>query len=252
MLRRMKIQSPPGLQLLVAADYESMSRRAAAQVLAYLRAKPDALMGLATGASPLRTYQLLARLAAREPRRFRAIRILKLDEWGGLDLNDPATCEMFLQRHVLKPWGVKMNRYFGWNSRPKHPTAECQRVAHWLERNGPLDLCILGLGLNGHLLLNEPAPTLTAAPHVSQLSSESKNHTMLLQARRRPRYGLTIGLAGMLKSRRVLLLVSGAKKARQLKQMVQGPVTTQCPASFLQLHPHLTIICDAAAAGGLK
>ena len=250
--RRMKSQSPPGMQVHVAPNFELMSRWAVAHIRNVLRVKPDALVGLATGGSPLRTYQLLAGMAAREPRRFRAIRILKLDEWGGLDMNDPATCESYLQRHVLQPWGVKTDRYFGWNSRPKNPAVECGRVARWLERHGPMDLCILGLGLNGHLLLNEPGAALTAAPHVARLSPESKRHAMLQQARSRPRYGLTIGLAGILQSRRILLLVSGAKKARQLKRLVNGPLTTQCPASFLQLHPNLTIVCDAAAAGGLK
>jgi len=167
-------------------------------------------------------------------------------------MNDLATCESYLQRHVLKPWGVKANRYFGWNSRPENPAEECERVAHWLERHGPMDLCILGLGLNGHLLLNEPAAALTAAPHVAFLSPESKRHTMLQQARNRPRFGLTIGLAGVLQSHRILLLVSGAKKARQLKRLLQGPLTTFCPASFLQLHPNLTVVSDAAAAGGVK
>lgn len=248
----MKSQLPPGMQVHVAPDSELMSRWAAAQIRTVLQAKPNALVGLATGSSPLRIYQLLAKMAAREPRFFRAIRILKLDEWGGLDLNDPATCESYLQRHVLKPWGVKADRYFGWNSRPKNFATEFKRVARWLERHGPMDLCILGLGLNGHLLLNEPAAALTAAPHVARLSPESQRHTMLQPARSRPGYGLTIGLAGVLQSRRILLLVSGAKKARQLKRLVNGPLTTQCPASFLQLHPKLTIVCDAAAAGGLK
>ncbi len=248
----MKSQSPPGMQLHVAPDPELMSRWAAAQIRTVLQAKPNALMGLATGSSPLRTYELLARMAAREPRLFRAIRILKLDEWGGLELNDPATCESYLQRHILQPWGVKANRYCGWNSRPKIPAVECERVARWLERHGPMDLCILGLGLNGHLLLNEPGAALTAAPHVARLSPESQRHTMLQQARNRPRYGLTIGLAGVLQSRRILLLVSGAKKDRQLMRLVNGSVTTECPASFLQLHPNLTVVCDAAAAGGLK
>jgi len=248
----MKSQSPPGMQVHVAPDSELMSRWAAAHIRSLLRAQPNALMGLATGSSPLRTYQLLAGMAVREPRLFGAIRILKLDEWGGLDMDDPAGCESYLQRHVLEPWGVKADCYCGWNSRPKDPAAECARVARWLERHGPIDLCILGLGLNGHLLLNEPAAALTAAPHVAWLSSESRRHTMLQSARNRPRYGLTIGLAGVLQSRRILLLVSGSSKARQLNRLVQGPLTTQCPASFLQLHPNLTIVCDVAAAGGLK
>ena len=248
----MKNDLLPGMQLHVALDSEVMSRWAANQIRKLVQAKPCALVGLATGSSPLRTYQLLGRMAAKESRLFRALRILKLDEWGGLDMDDPASCESYLRRNVLRPWGVKAARYVGWNSRPKNPATECKRISRWLERNGPMDLCVLGLGLNGHLLLNEPGPGLTAAPHVARLTRESQHHAMLQQARRRPRYGLTIGLGDILQARRILVLVSGAKKAEPLQRMVKGPVTTGCPASFLQLHPNVTIACDRAAAGGLK
>jgi putative deaminase/isomerase len=248
----MKNQLPPGMQLHVAPDSKLMSRWATKQIRSVLKMKPSSLVGLATGSSPLRTYQLVAGIAVKEPRLFRALRILKLDEWGGLDMDDPANCESYLRRNVLTPWGVKADRYFGWNSRPNSPETECKRVARWLERHGPMDLCILGLGRNGHLLLNEPGPGLTTPPHVARLTRESQHHTMLQQARRRPQYGLTIGLGGILQARRILLLVSGAKKAKPLQRMVEGPVTTRCPASFLQLHPNVTIICDPAAAGGLK
>ncbi len=238
-----------GVRLRIAPDLEPMSRWAAARILETVRQRPDALLGLATGSTPTRTYELLTARARREPRLFRAVRILKLDEWGGLAFDDPATCEVYLRRHILEPLGIDSRRYFGWHSRPASPALECVRFTHWLDRHGPIDLCVLGLGLNGHVLFNEPADALVAAPHVARLSSESLNHTMVRRNRIRPRYGLTLGLAGVLQSRAILLLVSGAAKSRRLNQVLSGRVTPQCPASFLQLHSNLTVVCDHAAAG---
>jgi galactosamine-6-phosphate isomerase len=226
-----------------------MSRWAAARIVQTVRERPDALLGLATGSTPTQTYQLLAARARREPSLFRALRILKLDEWGGLAFDDPATCEVYLKRHVLDPLGIEAKRYFGWHSRPASPRLECARFARWLDRHGPIDLCVLGLGLNGHVLFNEPADALVAAPHVARLSAESLNHTMVRRNRIRPRYGLTLGFAGVLQSQAILLLVSGAGKSRQLRRLLDEPMTPRFPASFLQLHPNLTVVCDRAAAG---
>jgi galactosamine-6-phosphate isomerase len=120
-----------------------------------------------------------------------------------------------------------------------------------LAEQGPIDLCVLGLGANGHLAFNEPADLLHYGPHAAELSPESMQHPMIDVARSRPRYGLTVGIGDILRSRRVLLLVSGAHKASQLKRLMSGEITTRFPASLLSLHPEATILCDATAAGGL-
>ena len=128
------------------------------------------------------------------------------------------------------------------------PRTECARMATWLAANGPIDLSILGLGVNGHLGFNEPAAALQAGPHVARLSRASLRHEMLRNARGQASYGLTLGMGDLMRSREVLLLVSGARKAEQLRRLFTGQVTPRFPASFLGLHPVLTICCDLAAA----
>ena len=247
-MRCAKSKMARGLQVVVACDYESMSRLAADFILGHLRANGSALLGLATGSTPARAYDLTALHAAKKPALFAAARILKLDEWGGLAMDDPATCESYLQAHILKPWRVAASRYRGWNSQPEDRQAACNDMARWLAANGPIDLCILGLGANGHLAFNEPAAFLQAKPHAARLSARSMTHTMLDHALGKPRFGLTIGMAGIMGSRKILLLVHGPGKRRQLKKAILGPVTTQFPGSFLQMHPDVTVICDRDAA----
>ena len=239
-------------RLEILATHEAMSRRAAELVLAELRANPRMLLGAATGSTPTRAYELFVQSALSEPGVARELRLIKLDEWGGLAMDDPATCEVYLRRRLIEPLGITPDRYLSWNSRPADPLAECDRVATWLHRDGPIDLCVLGLGTNGHLAFNEPGESLTPGPHVATLSETSLRHPMLRDTAGRPQYGLTLGIADILRSRRILLLVSGAGKAEQLRRTIEGPITTQFPASFLRLHARATILCDRDAAVGIS
>jgi galactosamine-6-phosphate isomerase len=235
------------VHIQIARDHDDISRRAAARIAGALRRNPGLLLGLATGATPTRTYQRLARMRARQPSPFRAVRIVKLDEWLGLPMDHPATCETYLRQNVLGPWGVPRKRYHGFPSRLRDAAAECARQARWLARHGPFDLCVLGLGTNGHLLMNEPADALPPGPHVARLAATTRAHSMLRALTAPPRRGLTMGLGDILRSRAILLLVSGRAKATPLRRMLSGRVTTRCPASFLWLHPDVTVLCDRDA-----
>jgi galactosamine-6-phosphate isomerase len=224
-----------------------MSRAAAEFLVAAVRAKPDLLLCLPAGSSPARVFELLIEARSRDPRLFARIRVIKLDEWGGLDMDDPASCEAYLQTRFLRPLGISPERYFGWRSVPPNPAEECDRVAAWLADQGPIDLCLLGIGTNGHLGLNEPGISLQPGPHVAQLTEESAGHGMLARARRRPEFGLTLGMADLLRSRQVVLLASGETKAAQMERLSWGEVFTECPASFLWLHPAVCLFADEAA-----
>ena len=155
--------------------------------------------------------------------------------------------ESYLEDKLLGPLRIPRSRYQGFRPRPRDAGAECARIARWLARHGPIDLCVLGLGRNGHLLMNEPAPSLPPGPHVALLSPSTRRHSMLEGLKTPPRRGLTMGLADILQSRTILLLVSGRQKAAPLRRMLSGRVTTRCPASFLWLHSHVTVHCDRAA-----
>jgi len=244
------MQTEYPFQIHRANDYEALSAAAAAHIAAQLRRKPDSLLVLATGASPERTYALLAEQGRADRSLCGRMRILKLDEWGGLAIDDPATCETALRRALVDPLGISADRFMGWQSDPADTTAECGRIRRLLAGEGPADLCILGLGLNGHLGFNEPADFFQPMPHRAELSPESMTHSMLARARRQPRFGLTLGIRDILLSREVLLLVSGARKQAQLQRLLRPEVSPQFPASCLWLHPALTIYCDAAAWPG--
>lgn len=234
-------------RLIRAADYEAMSQAAVERIVAQLRRKPDALLILATGTTPERTYQLLAERGRIEPGLCDCLRVLKLDEWGGLSMDDPATCEVALRRTLVGPLDIGPARFFGWQSSPPDVEEECRRMHRWLEAHGPADLCVLGLGINGHLGFNEPGEHLKPGPHRAELANESRQHLMLSQARRQPGYGLTLGLRDILQSREILLLVSGAQKQAQLCRLLRPEITPHFPASFLWLHPDVTVCCDGAA-----
>ena len=235
----------------MADTHEAMSRQAAAFIRAELARCPALLFCVSAGTTPTRTYDLLAAARALEPRLFTRLRLLKIDEWGGLAPDHPATCEAYLRARLVEPLAVPAERYGGFAPSPRDPEAECRRVRLWLAAHGPIDLCLLGLGTNGHLALNEPAAALQPHAHLAQLTSSSRAHPMLHATRARPAYGLTLGLADILRSRRVLLLVSGGHKRSQLERLLQPLISPQFPASFLWLHPDVTVLCDRAAGAGL-
>ncbi len=234
------------MRVLVVKDYEAMSRRAEGFVVRALRRKPRLLLGVATGASPAGLYARLAERA--EPPLFRRMRVVGLDEWLGLPPGHGGSCERYIQERILKPLGVPRSRYQGFRAGSRNVAAEARRMSRWLEREGPLDLSILGLGRNGHLLMNEPASELQPRAHVAPLSESTRAHSMLQGLKTPPRQGLTLGIAEVLQSRALLLLVSGRPKRAALKRALEGPVSTRCPASLLRLHPEVTVICDREAA----
>lgn len=240
------------LRIVISPDHDQMSRRAAARIAREVRRKPGLLLGAVTGETPTSTYAQLAQTKAAEPSLFRRLRVLKLDEWLGVPPRHPASCEAYLREHLLGPLGVTRARYQGWRSRPPNPDAECARIAGWLSDHGPMDLCVLGLGRNGHLLMNEPAAALPPGPHMARLSPSTRRHSMIKAMNPLPRYGLTMGVGDILQSRAIVLLVSGRHKAAPLRRMLAGCVTTRHPASLLWLHADVTVYCDRAAAGAIE
>jgi galactosamine-6-phosphate isomerase len=236
------------IQPQVFSDFATLSQHAAEWLEERVRDQPSALVCLAAGSTPSRMYELLRERGAAEPRLFQQCRFIKLDEWGGLPMDDPATCEHQLRNTLVLPLGMS-DRYVAFDSTSPNPTAECARVAAWLAQNGPIDLCVLGLGVNGHIGFNEPAEYLEPHAHVARLAESSLKHAMLKRSARQPEYGMTLGMADVMQSRRVLLLVSGSAKRVPVQKLLSGRITTEFPASFLQLHPNVTLLCDAEAAG---
>jgi galactosamine-6-phosphate isomerase len=236
------------LNIEVAESYEAMSRQAERLIVAELKSKPPLILCASAGSTPTRTYELLAREYSLQPRLFERMRVIQIDEWGGLPSGSPTTCEADLRAKLLEPLHISKDRFVGFRSDEPEPEAECQRVAHWLGVEGPIDICILGLGQNGHIAMNEPAAAFVAHSHVARLARSSLNHPMLRNFARKPRFGLTIGIGDILRSRKILLLVNGLHKRAALQRLCKPEITTRFPASFLWLHPQVTVLCDRMAA----
>lgn len=242
-----------GCRLVVCEDLEAMSRTAADMMADEIRDKKDLSISLATGGSPTRSYQLLAARQAEEPELFSEVRFVKLDEWGGLQPDDPATCEYYLRKHLIDPLQIPDERFIAFHCNPQDDQAECDRIRAELERLAPIDLCVLGLGINGHLGFNEPADSLRRHPHIAQLSDTAMAHAMLDDSDEPEavRCGLTLGMGNIMHARKVMLLVTGSHKRPAMRQFLARRITTQFPASLLWMHPEVWCICDADCVEGL-
>lgn len=208
-------------------------------ILRDLKAKRDLNLCAATGKSPLGTYQALARAYDGNSELFSEMRLIKLDEWVGLPKDHPASCEHYLQEQLLQPLQIPNDRYIGFDPDTKNPQGECTRMESLLEEGDPIDLCILGLGLNGHLGLIEPTDTLDPHCQVSELSAETKNHAMLKDLEPKPGFGMTLGMKNILGSKKIILLVNGNGKQKPYGELLTRKVSTQFPISFLWLHPNV-------------
>jgi galactosamine-6-phosphate isomerase len=223
-------------------DYNILSEEAAQILTDCVKNKPDALICIATGSSPTGAYKIFAKKIKEENIDVRKLRIIKLDEWLGVAPNDSSTCESYIMENIIKPLKIDKQRYIGFVSDAKDPLEECKRIDDFLDKNGPIDLCVLGLGKNGHLGLNEPAEYLSTYSHTTELDEKTKTHSMLDKTEQSVTQGITLGLAQLLASKQILFLVTGAGKAEAFDQFKEGKVCTNLPASMLWLHPNTTCI----------
>jgi galactosamine-6-phosphate isomerase len=225
-------------------DYTGMSAAASRIVINSIRSNPGLLICAPTGGSPTGLYANLAREFSLNSSLFEKLNILKLDEWGGIPMNDPNSCHSYLLKHVITPLKIDSGRYFGFNNEAKDPEAECLRVQKEIDTRGPADICILGLGKNGHLGLNEPAEFLHRDCHIASLSKSTLGHSMAQAMPGKPTFGMTVGIGGIMSSKKIIMLITGKDKQESIKRMLNGEITTLLPASMLWLHPDVECLID--------
>lgn len=213
---------------------ETMGQQAAELVLQEVKRKTNALLCTATGSSPKPLYRHLAK----HDKFFANARIIPLDEWIGLSSTE-GSCHSYINEYILQPLKIPIARYLSFNVNVKSLERECKRVQEWLNREGPIDLCILGLGKNGHLGFNEPADELQPHCHIANLTPESQGHHMISGAESKPAQGLTLGIQDILAAKKIILLVSGAHKKDATEQLLSGKITTNCPATWLWKHDNV-------------
>lgn len=225
-------------------NYSQMSTFAANKVMQIINSKPNCLLCLATGSTPRRAYSLLADEYIKCADKFCKIRLIKLDEWVGVPFSSIASCEHYLRQNILEPLNISEDRYISFNNNTKTMQKECEGLNSALDNNGPIDLSILGIGVNGHIGLIEPAPVLEYHAHIAHLSKQTQSHSMLANENEKPNSGITLGIGDLFNSKEILLLVSGNNKREILMKMLKRKISTELPASILWLHPKATLVYD--------
>ena len=242
-------------RISIFPDTPSVARDVAARVLAALAAKPDLVVGLPTGRTPVLLYEELVRLAQEGHADFSQVTTFNLDEFHGIPASHPGSYRSFMQRHLFDHVRIDPARINFLNGAASDAVEECCRYESAIEAAGGLDLLILGIGTNGHIGFNEPADGLHARTHKVTLKPETRRSNAALfggDPDAVPAEALSMGMSTILHAKAVILVATGEKKASCVEQLVTGPITTHLPASFLQLHSNVEIVLDAAAGARLQ
>jgi glucosamine-6-phosphate deaminase len=243
--------SPSRLPVVVLPDERAVARAVASRVEAVLIARPDAVLGLPTGRTPIALY---AELRSRSGLSFAHASTFNLDEFLGLPPSHPASYRQFMAQHLFAHVDLDPARVGFLRGDAPDPERECGRYEAAIAAAGGIDLQVLGIGTNGHIGFNEPGPSLEARTHRVVLREETRRSNAGFfggSIEAVPREALSMGMATILQARAVVLIATGRRKAGCVAQLVRGPITTELPASFLQMHPAAEIVLDEEAASGL-
>lgn len=230
-------------------DYDGMSRRAADILGAQLLMKPDCVLGLATGSTPVGMYDLASGGYSRGELDFSRAATVNLDEYKGLAPDDPQSYHRFMREHLFSRVNLCPERCYLPDGAAPDPDAECRRYDALLDALGGPDLQVLGIGRNGHIGFNEPSDAFSCGTHCVRLTQSTLEANRRFFAREEdvPRMAYTMGIRNILRAGAVLLLASGGDKAEAVHLAFDGPVTPRVPASALQLHPNVILVGDEAA-----
>lgn len=232
------------MKIIETKNYAEMSKRAADLIAAQVLLKPDAVLGLATGSTPIGLYNELVRRYEAGELDFSAIRSVNLDEYCGLDGTNDQSYRYFMNTHLFDRVNIDPKNTNVPNGKAADFAAEGERYDALIRQLGGIDIQLLGIGLDGHIGFNEPDDAFTGPTHEVKLdpSTIAANARFFASEDEVPRSAITMGMASIMQARRVLLVANGSNKAEILKKALFGPITPQVPASLLQLHPDLTVI----------
>lgn len=241
------------MKVLKTRDYEDMSRKAANIIGAQVTMKPNCVLGLATGSSPIGTYKELIARYNNGDLDFSNATSVNLDEYKGLSGDHDQSYRYFMNHNFFDHVNIPKERTFVPDGTEPDADKACSAYNAIIKSVGGIDLQLLGLGHNGHIGFNEPTDCFPPVTHCVDLTESTieANKRFFASADDVPKQAYTMGIQNIMLARKIVVVVSGADKADILKKVVEGPVTPQVPASILQLHPDVTIVADAAAAAKL-
>lgn len=238
------------MEVVIAKNYDEMSKISAALIAAEIKKKHDLVLGLATGDTPLGTYKELARLHKDEGLDFSKITTFNLDEYVGLAPLHKNSYNYFMKVNLFDHININMANVFVPQGNTDDPEIFCQWYEDKIKERGGVDLQILGIGRDGHIAFNEPGSSLASRTRVKALYKETieDNARFFDKEEDVPRFAITMGVGTILEAKKLLMIANGEKKADACARFIEGPVTGMITASALQLHSHATVVLDLPAA----
>lgn len=237
------------MRIYKVKDYKEMSRKAANIISAQIILKPDCVLGLATGSSPIGTYDQLAQWYDKGDLDFAEVSTVNLDEYKGLDRKNEQSYYYFMHRNLFGRVNIKEENTHLPNGMEPDAEKECARYEALVRSMGGVDLQLLGIGHNGHIGFNEPAPTFEKRTHCVDLSESTieANKRFFASAADVPRQAYTMGVGTIMQAKKILLIASGEDKAEIVYRAFYGEIHPEVPASILQMHQDVTLVADEAA-----
>lgn len=242
------------MRLIVTKNYEEMSKVAAKEMAEDIKRNPEIVLGLATGGTPVGMYKELIRMYNEGELDFSKVTSINLDEYVGLSGDHDQSYRYFMNTNLFDHINIDKNNTFVPNGLAENVEEECMVYDSRIQDMGGIDLQLLGLGANGHIGFNEPGEALSVGTHLTDLkeSTIEANARFFDSIDDVPRKAITMGLGGIMKAKKIMVIASGEGKAEVVKAMMSGKITTEIPATMLQMHRDVILIVDEDAAKLLK
>ncbi len=241
------------MEIKIGNTYEEMSGKAVSDLLEILQSIKNPLLCTASGDSPKGMYKELIKQLKEKNIDISGWTFLSLDEWAGMNENDEGSCRYHLNNDLFGPLNVRENKIVFFDGRATNPAEECKRIEDFISGHGGIDVAIVGLGMNGHVGMNEPGTPVTSRTHVAEIDSTTQTvGQKYFKNKQSLTHGLTLGLTTLLETRNIMLVASGSKKAAIVQQVLEEEISEQLPASLLRNHEHFYVYLDSNAASQLK
>jgi len=237
------------MRMIIARDYQELSKKAADIIAEVIKNKPNAVLGLATGSTPIGMYKQLVTYNKDKLVDFSKVTTFNLDEYVGIPANHPKSYQYFMKDNFFDHTNIDQKRTHIPNGMTSNIELECNDYDEMIRAHGGIDIQVLGIGNNGHIGFNEPDDTLTVGTHVTRLTEDTikANARFFDSMDEVPTKAITMGLGDIMKAKEIILIASGEAKADIISKLLAGKIDTQMPASLLQIHPNVTVIVDQLA-----
>ncbi len=241
------------MKLAVYKDYETLSSHVADEIIAAVKAKPNATLCLGAGHTPGPAYRMLAEKAKKASVNFSNVTFVGLDEWVGIPGANKGSCEYFLNEHLFLPLGIQSSQINLFDGMSNDLKGECEKMNEVIEDRGGIDLMVVGVGMNGHIGFNEPGIPFDLFAHVVGLDATTQTvGQKYFEEEMKLQRGITLGMMHLLQSKKVIMMANAVKKARVIQRALEEAISLEMPASIIQKHSNALVMLDQDAASLLK